>query len=87
MARRPGTRRIWCSDVFTWSRLLNHDAFKALDMVQEVICRDGSVLRTTRCPIRVDGEIYKSSNGAPRVGQHTEDITDEFDLCAPTGQD
>jgi crotonobetainyl-CoA:carnitine CoA-transferase CaiB-like acyl-CoA transferase len=78
---------IWCSDVFTWSRLMKHDAFKALDMVQDVMCSDGSILRTTRCPIRIDGEIYKSSNGAPRVGQHTEDITGEFDLCTATGQD
>jgi len=78
---------IWCSDVFTWSRLLKHDAFKALDMVQDVMCSDGSILRTTRCPIRIDGEIYKSSNGAPRVGQHTEDITGEFDLCTAAGND
>jgi crotonobetainyl-CoA:carnitine CoA-transferase CaiB-like acyl-CoA transferase len=76
---------IWCSDVFTWSRLVNHDAFKAIDMVQDVMCREGSILRTTRCPIRIDGEIYKSSSGAPRVGQHTDDIIEEFDLCTPTG--
>ena len=78
---------IWCSDVFTWSQLVNHDAFKALDMVQDVMCRDGSILRTTRCPIRIDGEIYKSSNGAPRVGQHTGDITEEFALCTAAGLD
>jgi crotonobetainyl-CoA:carnitine CoA-transferase CaiB-like acyl-CoA transferase len=72
---------VWCSDVFTWPRLVKHEAFHALDMVQDVTCRDGSVLRTTRCPIRIDGEIYKSSNGAPRVGQHTDSITEEFDLC------
>jgi CoA:oxalate CoA-transferase len=74
---------IWCSEVLTWSRLVNHDAFRALDMLQDIMCRDGSTLRTTRCPIRIDGQIYKSSNGAPRVGQHTEDITEEFDLCTP----
>ena len=78
---------IWCSDVFTWSKLVKHDAFKALDMIQDVTCRDGSILRTTRCPIRIDGEIYKSSNGAPRVGQHTEDITQEFELCTASGLD
>ncbi len=70
---------VWCSDVFTLRRLVEHEAFKALDMTQEVNCRNGSVLRTTRCPIRIDGEIYKSANGAPRVGQHTDDITEEFD--------
>jgi crotonobetainyl-CoA:carnitine CoA-transferase CaiB-like acyl-CoA transferase len=74
---------VWCSDVFTWQRLVEHPAFQVLDMLQEVRSRDGSVLRTTRCPIRIDGEIYKSPNGAPRVGQHTDDISKEFNLYAP----
>ena len=73
---------IWCSDVFTWSRLMAHDAFKALGMVQDVTCRDGSVLRTTRCPIRIDGTVYKCERGAPRVGQHTGRIMEEFGLPA-----
>jgi CoA:oxalate CoA-transferase len=72
---------IWCSDVFTWRRLVEHEAFKALDMLQEINSRDGSLLLTTRCPIRIDGEIYKSANGAPRVGQDTDAITKEFNLC------
>jgi crotonobetainyl-CoA:carnitine CoA-transferase CaiB-like acyl-CoA transferase len=73
---------VWCADVFTWSRLVEHDAFQALDMIQDVTCRDGSILRTTRCPIRIDGEIYKSAHGAPRVGQHTQSIAEEFNLFA-----
>jgi CoA:oxalate CoA-transferase len=73
---------IWCADVFTWSHLVQHEAFQALELIQDVTCRDGSVLRTTRCPIRIDGEIYTSSQGAPRVGQHTDSITEEFGLFA-----
>lgn len=76
---------VWCSDVFTWARLVKHKAFEALEMVQDVTCRDGSILRTTRCPIRIDGQIYKSSNGAPRVGQHTNDISKEFNMGASKG--
>ena len=45
----------WCSDVLTWPALMTSDAFRVLDMVQDVTCRGGSVLRTTRCPIRIDG--------------------------------
>ena len=71
---------VWCSDVLTWSRLLEHDAFKVLNMVQDVQCCDGSRLRTTRCPIRIDGEIYKSKIGAPHVGQHTSKLIAEFGL-------
>jgi crotonobetainyl-CoA:carnitine CoA-transferase CaiB-like acyl-CoA transferase len=57
---------------------MNRDAFKALDMVQDVKCRGGSTLRTTRCPIRIDGETYKSAKPAPRVGEHTARIMEEF---------
>jgi len=71
---------VWCSDVFTWPKLLQHEGFKVLDMLQTVRRTNGATLVTTRCPIRVDGKIYKSSLGAPRVGEHTEEIAREFGL-------
>ncbi|HEX7362636.1 MAG TPA: CaiB/BaiF CoA-transferase family protein [Bryobacteraceae bacterium] len=69
---------IWCSDVYTWSRLLEHQGFTALDMIQAVQRHESARLRTTRCPIRIDGEILKSPLGAPRLGQDTEAIEREF---------
>jgi CoA:oxalate CoA-transferase len=69
---------IWCADVLTWRQLLDHEAFRVLDFVQEVTRRDGVSLRTTRCPIRIDGEIYKAPRGAPSLGQHTAAILSEF---------
>lgn len=71
---------VWCADVFTWSRLVEHEAFKSLDMLQEIRCRDGSSMTTVRCPIRIDGSIFKSDKGAPRVGQDTESIRKELEL-------
>lgn len=71
---------IWCSDVLTWPALVHHPGFQALEMEQEIQCSGGSVMKTTRCPIRIDGEIYKSGRGAPRVGQHTPEIIREFSL-------
>lgn len=68
----------WCSDVFTWRELMEHEAFRELDFVQVVTRRDGVNLPTTRCPIRIDGEIYKSAKGAPSLGQHTEQILAEL---------
>lgn len=68
----------WCSDVLTWPALMSQESFRALDMLQDVACRGGSVLRTTRCPIRIDGEIFKSAMPAPAVGEHTAPIWDEF---------
>lgn len=71
---------IWCADVLTWSRLLEHDAFRALEMVQEVQ-RDGdATLRTTRCPIRIDGGILTSERASPRIGEHSDRIRAEFGL-------
>jgi crotonobetainyl-CoA:carnitine CoA-transferase CaiB-like acyl-CoA transferase len=68
---------IWCSDVLTWRQLLDHEAFRVLDFVQEVTRGDGVRLRTTRCPLRIDGEIYKSPRAAPRLGHHNEAILAE----------
>lgn len=70
----------WCSDVMTWDRLWEQEAFQALDFVQEVTRRPGVSLRTTRCPIRIDGELFKSEQGAPVIGQQTEQINREFAL-------
>jgi CoA:oxalate CoA-transferase len=71
---------VWCSDVYTWPKLFQDEAFQVLDMIQEVSRRSGVSLRTTRCPIRIDGEILKSAHGAPLLGEHTEQIVREFSL-------
>jgi crotonobetainyl-CoA:carnitine CoA-transferase CaiB-like acyl-CoA transferase len=71
---------VWCADVYTWPRLFADEGFQVLDMVQDVIRRPGVLLRTTRCPIRIDGQIYKSPRGAPTLGQHTAEITRDFAL-------
>jgi CoA:oxalate CoA-transferase len=72
----------WCAEVLSWEKLWQTDAFKALDWEQEVTRDDGPTLRTTRCPITIDGERYTSPLGAPRVGQHTDLIQQEFSLGA-----
>jgi CoA:oxalate CoA-transferase len=69
---------VWCSDVFTWTRLLDHETFRTLDMIQRVTRSDDIELRTTRCAIRVDNACLKSSKGAPRLGEDTERIIREF---------
>lgn len=71
---------IWCSDVLTWPALVQHEGFQILNMQQEIHSRNGTVIKTTRCPIRIDGEIYKSPDGAPGIGQHSDEIIKEFSL-------
>lgn len=70
----------WCSEVLNWEQLFRHAAFAELDWVMEVQREDGPVMKTTRCPITIDGERFKSPLGAPRVGQHTSRISSEFGL-------
>lgn len=74
---------IWCADVLDWQSLMAHDGFKALNMIQEVQMQDGYRYQTTRCPIRIDGELLTSTKGSPKLGQDNEHIlTDLFNLNA-----
>jgi CoA:oxalate CoA-transferase len=69
---------IWCADVLTWDRLLDHEGFKVLDMIQEVAMGDGFRYQTTRCPIRIDGQLLVADKGAPKLGEHTGTILAEI---------
>ena len=71
---------VWCADVFTWPRLLEHDAFKVLQMTQRVSRPNGAAFTTTRCPIRIDGGILTSEVGSPKVGEHNDQVIREFGL-------
>ena len=69
---------IWCADVLDWKRLLQHEGFKVLGMLQTVKRSNGTTYRTTRCPIRIDGQRLYSEKGSPDLGEDTERITQEL---------
>ena len=71
---------IWCAEVLDWEKMLKHKGFQILDMTQRIKSLDGLDIKTLRCPIRVDGEIYKSELAAPKVGQDNEKIIKEMQL-------
>ncbi len=71
---------IWCSNVYDYKTLLNHEGFKVLQMDQKLSLLSGEEVHTLRGPIRVNDERLFSKKPAPRVGQHTEDIIKEFNL-------
>jgi CoA:oxalate CoA-transferase len=71
---------IWCADVLSWERLRQTEGYQALDMEQEIRCPGGTPLQTLRCPIHIDGAIFKSPIGAPAIGQHTATIDAEFEI-------
>jgi len=71
---------IWCAKVLSWPELLDHDGFKALDMLQTVTRDDAVSILTTRSPLRVDGVRTKVDRAAPRIGEHSDRIRAEFGL-------
>lgn len=69
---------IWCADVLDWRRLRAHEGYDVLAMEQTVRKGDGFEYRTTRCPIRINGEKLYSDRGSPDIGEHNEAIREEF---------
>jgi crotonobetainyl-CoA:carnitine CoA-transferase CaiB-like acyl-CoA transferase len=68
---------VWCAPVLTLHDLLNHEGFHALDMVQ-VTTRNTVSIATTRPPMRIDGRKLTGGTGAPRLGEHTEQISNSL---------
>ena len=68
------------SAVFDYKTILNHEAYKVLKMDQIVETSDGVTMKTTRCPIRIDGERIFNRKSAPKVGEDNGLIEKEFNL-------
>jgi crotonobetainyl-CoA:carnitine CoA-transferase CaiB-like acyl-CoA transferase len=47
-------------------------------MELKVRTSNGLEITTTRCPIRVDGNLLLSDRGAPLLGEHNKQIEEEF---------
>jgi CoA:oxalate CoA-transferase len=68
----------WCAPVLHWHELLEHEAFRCLDMLQTVRRDKGGEIRTTRCPIRFDRVRPESPRAAPRIGEHNDWVNRTF---------
>jgi CoA:oxalate CoA-transferase len=71
---------IWCAPVLDWPALMAEPAFAALAPTQQIRAADGATLTTTRCPIRIDGEMLYSDRAAPRLGADRAAIDQEMAL-------
>lgn len=71
---------IWCARVLNWNELLESDGFQVLDMLQTVTREDNISITTTRSPLRVNGVRPKVDRAAPRIGEHSQSIREEFGL-------
>ncbi len=65
---------VWCADVFTWDKLMETEAFESLEMTQEVSRPNGTKVKTTCCPILIDGERPHGGPAAPTVGQDNDEF-------------
>ena len=59
-------------------QLFAEEGFQVLNFTQRVEMLDSYNYKTTRCPIRIDGEIFTSGKGSPKLGQDNERIIKEF---------
>jgi Predicted acyl-CoA transferases/carnitine dehydratase len=71
---------IWCAKVMNYEELMKEEGYKVLNMELNVKTSNGLNITTTRCPIRVDGEIFSSTVGAPLLGEHNQQIEKEFSI-------
>ena len=71
---------IWCAEVFDWPHLLQHEAFRLLNMTRRITSSGGHTMDSLACPIRIDSARPLYDRGAPRLGAHTQQIIEEFKL-------
>ena len=63
-----------------YDKLVSEEGYQVLDMEMNVYTGNGLTIKTTRCPLHVDGELLLSSTGAPLLGEHTAEIDQEFGI-------
>jgi len=68
---------LWAIEVLDWEKMREHEAYKVLQMEQEVHAADKKII-TTRCPIRINGARLYSAKPAPKVGEDSERIRREM---------
>lgn len=71
---------VWCAPVINYDELVKQEGYKVLNMEITVKTNNGLEVRTTRCPIRVDGKLLVSEKGAPQLGEHNDMIEKQFHL-------
>lgn len=69
---------IWCAQVLSWDKLMQEEGFKTLEMIQQVQMSDGYAYSTTRSPITMDGELFTSTKGSPKLGEDNETIINQL---------
>jgi CoA:oxalate CoA-transferase len=64
---------LWAMEVFDWEMMVNHEAYKQLQMEQSIKTLTKNII-TTRCPIRINGERIFAAAPAPSLGEHNDKV-------------
>ncbi len=71
---------IWCAPVMDYDELVQQEGYRSLNMEITVQTTNGLSVTTTRCPLRVDGALLVSKKGAPLLGEHNDEIDQQFGI-------
>jgi CoA:oxalate CoA-transferase len=71
---------VWCAPVMDYEALMQQEGYRVLEMEVVVKTSNGLSVTTTRCPLHVDGKKLVSYRGAPVLGEHNEEIEEQFGL-------
>ncbi|RYG16267.1 MAG: CoA transferase [Chitinophagaceae bacterium] len=71
---------VWCAEVLDYKRAVMLKAYSDLHIEQQLVLADGSVLKTTASPIRLDRKKLFSEKAAPLLGADNSEINKEFKL-------
>lgn len=74
------TADIWCARVLDYEMMMKEKGYRSLNMELNVKTSNGLSVKTTRCPIRIDGELLTSKAGAPLLGEHNLQIEQQFGI-------
>ncbi len=68
---------LWAMEVLDWEKMLQHEAYKILEMEQVIYAGEEKIF-TTRCPIRINGEKLYADKPAPQLGEDNEKVKQDF---------
>jgi CoA:oxalate CoA-transferase len=71
---------LWCAEVLDYQKATQLKVFDDLGIEQQIELADGKKLKTTTNPIRLDTHKLYGKKAAPKLGQHNQEINQEFEL-------
>lgn len=71
---------VWCAPVMNYDEMVKQEGYRLLNMEINVKTSNGLTIKTTRCPIKVDGKLLVSVKGAPMLGEHNNEIEKQFGI-------